>query len=271
MQKISSYLYPNRILVVVDLASHITEYRIVYQRRLKIYQGLDNVIEFDFKNAQQRRIDISGLTIKCVITEQTNQEICTVDVVPVIDKPGIATVTIPSNVLTSLLPQYLKYSLYIVNSDTILTPIYADTQFGAIGNMELLDGVFPKTPKPQVIDTFLFRVNDNNPNAVSRTYISESVEVKPLNDINDTTTIGLDFALAALDGNIDVQLSNDQVISNGSVWRTVESFAVTSATTSLTKTYHEVTDYTNNVGWLRVTYTPDLNTTGKIDRITVRM
>jgi len=59
MQKISSYLYPNRITLLADLAGFNVEYTNVYQRNLKIYKGVDNVIEFDIKNADQKRLDIA--------------------------------------------------------------------------------------------------------------------------------------------------------------------------------------------------------------------
>lgn len=59
MQKISSYLYPNRIILTADLAGFITEYKNVYQRTVKIYQGVDNILEFDIKNADQKRIELS--------------------------------------------------------------------------------------------------------------------------------------------------------------------------------------------------------------------
>ena len=62
MQKIQSYLYPNRIIVTIDLAGFTTEYKNVYQRNVKIYKGISNVIEFDFKNADQKRIDLTTLT-----------------------------------------------------------------------------------------------------------------------------------------------------------------------------------------------------------------
>ena len=62
MQKISTYLYPNRIELLADLAGFTTEYTNVYQRTLKIYNGIDNTLEFDMKNADQKRIDLSTLT-----------------------------------------------------------------------------------------------------------------------------------------------------------------------------------------------------------------
>ena len=42
MQKISTYLYPNRIELLADLAGFTVEYTNVYQRNIKIYAGIDN-------------------------------------------------------------------------------------------------------------------------------------------------------------------------------------------------------------------------------------
>ena len=44
MQKLSSYLYPNRIELLADLAGFSVEYTNVYQRNVKIYNGIDNKI-----------------------------------------------------------------------------------------------------------------------------------------------------------------------------------------------------------------------------------
>ena len=59
MRKISSYLYSNRIELLADLAGFSVENRTVYQRTVKIYKGVDNVLEFDIKNADQKRLDIA--------------------------------------------------------------------------------------------------------------------------------------------------------------------------------------------------------------------
>jgi hypothetical protein len=62
MQKVQSYLYPNRVILLADLAGFTVENKVVYARTIKIYQGIDNVIEFDIQNADQKRIDLSALT-----------------------------------------------------------------------------------------------------------------------------------------------------------------------------------------------------------------
>ena len=74
MQKISSYLYSNRIVINLDLASSPVEWRIVYQRNVKLYKGYDNIIELDIKNAEQRRFNVSALTLKCLTSDNGSQQ-----------------------------------------------------------------------------------------------------------------------------------------------------------------------------------------------------
>ena len=62
MQKIQSYLYPNRVRLLADLAGFTVENKVVYARTIKLFNGIDNVIEFDIQNADQKRIDLSELT-----------------------------------------------------------------------------------------------------------------------------------------------------------------------------------------------------------------
>ena len=58
MQKIQSYLYPNRVILIADLAGFTVENTIVYAKTVKMYVGVDNVIQFDIQNADQKRIDL---------------------------------------------------------------------------------------------------------------------------------------------------------------------------------------------------------------------
>ena len=58
MQLIYRYLVNNKVLLTVDLAGEITEYKSVYQRNIKIYRGIDNLITFQLNNADQKAISI---------------------------------------------------------------------------------------------------------------------------------------------------------------------------------------------------------------------
>jgi hypothetical protein len=165
MQKISSYIYPNRIEMVSDTGYFPTEFRLVYQRLVKIYQGLDNIIEFDIKNSQQRRIDVSTLTIKMVVMDENLQEVCTVDVLPIPQTTGLASCTLPAIIIDKIVPQLLTYSLYNVSND-VKTPIYGDAQFGLKGKLHLIGGALPVKLPEIVITQFGLTYDDHDPNQV---------------------------------------------------------------------------------------------------------
>ena len=122
MQKISSYLYPNRVELLADVAGFTTEYTNVYQKTVKIYNGIDNTIEFDLKNADQKRLELitdSGAVppkvavvtgIELNVMDASGQELPNSPyiVTPHPALKGIATVTIPQEDLVDLSDQYLN-------------------------------------------------------------------------------------------------------------------------------------------------------------------
>lgn len=272
MQKISTYLYRNRVFVIADMACFPVEWRLVYQRTIKIYKGMENIIEFDVRNADQKRLPINDLTMKCVIMDRNNEEILTteVDTNAVNCSTGIGILLLDANDLNHIDPQFLKYTLYIENADGSKTPVYGDTQFGLGGTIEFIGGVLPQAPAPQIIDVFNYVNNDNLLNPTNVTYFSEAVEVHPKNRIGETHTVNLEFKTTNLDAEVKVQITTDVVVSTATTWVDLETFIVTPSTDVISKHYQEVDDFSNNIGWLRIEYTPTSTNTGKIDKILVR-
>jgi hypothetical protein len=271
MQKISSYLYSNRIQTVVNLASSPLEWRIVYQRKVKIYQGLDNVIEFDIKNSEQKRLDITGFNMKLVIMDQNDQQIheATLDVNTGIK--GIARATIPPSAIAAYTPQFLKYTLYKINSNGTRTPVYGDTQFGVSGTIDLLDGAMPKAIPPKVIDTFIYYDDTTDLHNIVRTYLSEAIEIRPLNFGPDNSQVRLEFWPVSMSATVTVQITDDAVVSSATIWKDVETFSIAPSTDRVYKTYNEVVDYSNNVSWVRIKYVNETNNTGIFDKVLVRV
>lgn len=147
MQKISTYLYPNRFELLADLAGFPVEYTNVYQRNIKIYNGIDNTIEFDIKNADQKRIDLSTLVgIEMHIMDVGGQALpnspYTVTPLNQTTHKGLATVTIPFDDLTDLTDQFLSFSVN-ARKDGRDIMLYGDTRFGAVGKMELVGSAMP--------------------------------------------------------------------------------------------------------------------------------
>lgn len=267
MQKISSYLYSNRIQAVVNLAASPLEWRIVYQRKFKIYQGLDNVLELDVKNAEQKRIDITTYAMKFVIMDQLNQEVYTGDVDTATGIKGLGLMSVPAMALDTITPQFLKYTVYILNDDDTKTPVYGDTQFGVTGTIDLLAGAMPTGVPPKIINTFTYEIDVRDPTWATRNYHSEAVEINPVNDGVGPGEVELEFLFSALAANITVQTTKGGVVSTATTWTDVETFQVTAPTTTVTKTYPIADD----ANWLRITYIAQANATGKIDKVIARM
>ena len=160
MQKILSYLYPNRVQILADLTGFNVEYTNVYQRNVKIYRGINNTIEFDIKNADQKRVDLgtfTGLELNVMDAAGNALPNSPYELSPTSLK-GIATVTIPSADLAGLNNQYLKYSLIAMQAFTQI-PLYCDSKFGAVGTIELDGDAMPVTRPARTFTDFTGEVD----------------------------------------------------------------------------------------------------------------
>ena len=279
MQKISSYLYSNRVQLLADVvaldAAYPVEWKIVYQRPVKIYKGVDNVITLDVKNADQKRINIFGKTIRVVVMDQTEKEINTYTATVLDDGStvdaltGIATVTISESDLANLQPQFLKFSVYMVNSDTTKTLLYGDSKYGSHGAIELLGGVMPKSRPVQTYDDFQQNTNYQGLAVSERivTYYSSAIPVK-FYEGEATTSVTVEVALTNFVGTVSVEATKSPVIGNEAflspafVVSRIYDEAHMSSDTEIATFVIDVTDYT----YIRVKYT---NSAGSVDSFQV--
>jgi hypothetical protein len=211
MQKISSYLYPNRVELLADLAGFITEYTNVYQRIVKIYKGVDNVIEFDIKNADQKRIELVTdpvfTDIRLNVMDATGNSVGQYEVTPSTTLKGIAIATIPSADIAEYSPQFFNYSV-TVTKDTDNVVLYADSRFGAVGKLELVGTAMPVTRLPKVYDKFVGEI-DFAGNVMNRTSAipAKFYEAVP------TSTINFEISTVDFTGSIYLEGTTDSTIS----------------------------------------------------------
>lgn len=230
MQKISTYLYPNRIQLLANLASFNVEFTNVYQRPIKIYKGVDNVVEFDIKNSDQKRIELLTspeiTNIKLNVMDASGLSVGQYDVTPDGVLKGIATATIPSNDLDALDNQFLKYSITCDKGISEIV-LYGDTRFSAIGTLELVGTVKPVTRDPVVYDTFTAEIDlqgipVNHSSAIPATFY-EAIKTTELNFAIDvvgfTGSVWLD---ATTNPTLNVEAWNKAGRPFGSWVRTVE-------------------------------------------------
>jgi hypothetical protein len=136
MQKIQSYLYPNRVILLADLAGFTVENKVVYARTIKIYQGVDNVIELDIQNADQKRIDLTTLSNISVnvmdvggkalasspyaVTTLTTASATNATVVATVGPASMTTITVPTaNVTNAFVAGYQITGTNIIGPVTV--------------------------------------------------------------------------------------------------------------------------------------------------------
>lgn len=274
MQKISSYLYPNRVQLLADLAGFTTEYTNVYQRHLKIYNGIDNTIEFDIKNADQKRIDLSILSnIELNVMDSQGTELSNspYTVVPTALK-GIATVTIPQEDLVELEDQYLRYSVTATQAgkDVIL---YGDSKFGAVGTMELAGNAMPTFRNNRVFKEFTAEINlqglpVGKSSAIPTTFY----------EAEKTTTLDFEIEYTGFKGTIWIEGTTESTLTTEAFKPEVKLHEFPELTVATSGTFTVTMDI-NEYKYFRIRYqnslmadvtqTNPMGLTGKVDRITV--
>jgi hypothetical protein len=271
MRKISSYLYSNRIELLADLAGFNVEYTNVYQRTVKIYKGVDNVIEFDIKNADQKRLELitspSISSIKLNVMDQEGNALphSPYTVTPLSGVTGIASATIPSADLTNIDHQFLRYSVTATRGSANIA-LYADSRFGAVGTMEVGASATPVTRKAQIITEFHADLTYSN--MINEYLHSTAIPVRFYEAI-PTTTAKLDFVFNSLQGTVYIEATPDATISNESFpasgnptlnpdgtraatrrGTVIDTFSVATTDISASKVYSNLGQY----AYLRVSY-----------------
>jgi hypothetical protein len=241
MQKIQSYLYTNRIQLLADVAGLTTEYTNVYQKTVKIYNGVDNVLEFDIKNADQKRIDLSTLTqLELNIMDATGNALPSspYTITPTATK-GIATVTIPDIDLGEYTTQFFKYSVTALkNGNTI--PLYADTRFGMAGTMELISNAMPTFRDERVYNTFTGEIDfAGNIQHRSSAIPAKFYETEPTTTLSFEVNISSGFlGKVYLEGTTDMTISVNSFLnaSQTTIFDNISSNVKTSAVSTVTIT-----------------------------------
>lgn len=267
MQKISSYLYPNRIELLIDLAGFTVEFTSVYQRNVKIYNGIDNTIEFDIKNADQKRIDLSTLSIinlNIMDVSGTALPNSPYRIDPIVEKKGIATVTIPQDDLAQLSPQFLKYSVSTIKNGRDVM-LYADTRFGAVGTIELIGNAMPTFRDDKVYNTFTGEI-DFMGNVV---YHTSSIPATFYEAV-PTTQLSFEISMTGFVGKLWLEGTTSSTISVNSylhAQQLASQSILLARSTPVTFSNIDVAQFK----YFRILYQGNhpINPTGKVDKVTV--
>ena len=260
MQLLPRYLVSNKINIVSNDTGFITEYRPVYSRTVQLYKGIDNDLQFRLLNADQKPVNISSLTPKFVAFDENNQMIIehngTLQDDGTIPKRGKFTVKITENDLLNVKEQYLKYNIYMVNASNEKTLTYSHSHFNNNATMFVNANAFPGPVATTSVDTFQETAVD------SGIWASSTVDAQPAINGNEALHTAA-FYTDGYVGNITVEGTLDNTVSDATNWFTISTSAFTGS-----ETEPKPVNYTGVFSHVR--FKADANPADKITQILVR-
>ena len=161
MQLTPRYLVKNRTLIISNDVGFVTEYRPVYQRELQVYRGIDNVLEFQVLNADQKPVQLTGKQVIFVAFDSNKSLIVNRTATIIIANKGLVTVTISENDVLNVKQQYLHYNIYIVNQDNSRSLTYTDEHFNANAVIYLSSAAYPGPRAPIVVESFFLPIGNS--------------------------------------------------------------------------------------------------------------
>lgn len=300
MQINSIYLYPNRLDVyAIDTASWTPErFRMVYNRNLKVYRGSDNRIDVQLRNGDQKSFNATGSTIVFNLTNMETDDLvlrkdCSVDDITV----GRVYVTITEDEFLDIEEGFYNYSFHketrsnLDSTDYAVTskmPLYMDSQYGAIGTLEVIGGMQGKPYDTKTIDTFRKVTNFDaalsgvpsdtpplqnprpnfaqnlNSSGFEEFFISSHLDANPRMSTPQSLHT-FQFFYTNYVGQVKLQGSlGEGATPIAGSWTDINTFDITVANS---REYHNVTGKYN---WFRIKHTPDSSNAGTIDKILYR-
>ena len=257
MQLTPRYLVDNKITILANDAGLITEYRSVYQRHIKVYKGIDNVLQFKVLNHDQKPKEITAYTPKFIVFDQNKvmviEKDCTVTDDGSTNTRGNCKVTVTENELLNLDTQFLSYNIYLVDSNSEKTLTYTDAHFGSDGVLHLEDTAFPGPLKSGEVTTFT---------ETDSTWYSESIDSQPAINGNEALHTAAVYTDSYI-GNVTVQGTLENQITGSTNWSDISTLTFTGSETA-----PKPTNFNGVYSYLR--FVASANPSDKITKILVR-
>ena len=269
------YLYVNKLDVFTTPADtwSTERYRRVYNRNLKIFRGVDNRIDIQVRNNDQKASNIVGSTLVFnLVSQDTKDLVLQKDFTAMDLATGKVTVIVTAEELLDLDIGFYNYSIVkevrstVDSTDYTVTskmPLYMDSQYDTVGTLEITGDVYGGVANSVIVDTF----NYTNPFTQGATeplpfYISEIIDAAP-NTSPAYPIHTFQFYTTNYTGTVEIQASLD---AQGATPRDTK-FSTVATVDLANEKYKNVTGKYN---WFRVKHIPATNNTGTVDKILYR-
>ena len=218
------FLYTQRQIVVLLSGTSPRSYMPQYSKPLTLHRGVDNQIQFQFLNQEQKKVDITGLEITCrIINADGTSVLFNKALTLTLPLTGLAVLNMNAADLEDIDAQKCSYSLEIPVNGLGL-PVFVDQNAGARGDMFIVNSVLPSfvpsfsvsIPSGQPFPNISNTANANSP---GQTYFSSVL----LNNGNPVLT--LQSTYDGYYGNVSIQGS----VIESADWYVIDTYSYANA------------------------------------------
>ena len=203
----SVYTYTVRQIVVVLSGTSPRKYMPVYSKPLTLNKGVDNQLQFQFLNQEQKPVDLSSIA---TANQQISFRALNSDgtkilfrkaLTPVLDVNGIFVLNTSPGEIEDISAQQGSYTLEWPSGNLNL-PVFVNSNAGARGDLNIVDSILPSFVPSQLVtipnDQTLPNANANA-NSEAVTYFSSIINTQD----SPVLTTSIDYANYV--GNVIIQ------------------------------------------------------------------
>lgn len=143
MYATSVFIYTQRQIVVLLTGNSVRKYMPVYAKPLTLHKGVDNQLQFQFINQEQKPVDITGKEISFrIISYNGNKVLLRKALTLQLSATGIASLFLNASDIEDIDAQQAHYSLEIPVGEFDF-PVFVDQNAGARGDLYIVNSVLP--------------------------------------------------------------------------------------------------------------------------------
>jgi len=165
MLKLPVYLYPNSYDLILDLDDNQRIHRTMYQRDLIIQKGIKNKIQLQFKNSDQKPVNINGKSFVFSMFNSNDQRLMVQKTVDILDDGattstrGLALLTLTESDTWGLDSTSYQFGVKMADDDGTYVPTYANTYYTMAGTLKLVHELLPALQPGLTITQFQRNLN----------------------------------------------------------------------------------------------------------------
>lgn len=224
----------------------------VYAKTMNLHKGVDNKLQFQFLNQEQKPVDITGKTIKFRLINYDGTEVLlTKGLTPELPLKGIAYLQLNAAEIEDFPAQQCHYSLEIPVGE-FGYPVFVDPAAGARGQINIVNSVLPSfvpsqevtIPTGQPFPNLEANNSINNVLSNANTYYSSVINTQ------DNPILTLQARLHEFNGDVTIEGTFNSQLTDWYLITTSEYLETTETVGYTIKGYHPFVRmaFTSNTG-----------------------